>query len=82
MRRVLFVSALVALTATRVLGQQVTCDALLKELADPAAITRYPNPPFLLKQSSSYDRASVSPSDSVRTSAARRLVSMPSWKSG
>jgi hypothetical protein len=66
MRRVLFVSALVALTAARVLGQQVTCDALLKELADPAAITRYPNPPFLLKQSSSYDRASVSSSDAEK----------------
>jgi Protein of unknown function (DUF2961) len=44
-------------------AQQVTCDSLLQELADPLAVTRYPDPPFLLIQSSSFDRASKSPAD-------------------
>jgi hypothetical protein len=65
MRRVLFVLSALVL-AGRAGAEQVSSDALLKELADPLAITRFPDPPFRLLQSSSYDRASVSAADHER----------------
>ncbi len=58
----LVVSAVVA-------GSQVSSDTLLRELADPVAVTRFPDPPFRLIQSSSYDRASGSPGHSERANA-------------
>ncbi|MFA6084283.1 glycoside hydrolase family 172 protein [Mucilaginibacter sp.] len=39
---------------------KVTLTTLLKELTDPASVARLPNPSYVLKQVSSYDRHSVS----------------------
>ncbi|MFO0829186.1 MAG: glycoside hydrolase family 172 protein [Phycisphaerales bacterium] len=44
-------------------GDAISMESLLKELSDPLAIARFPDPPFRLFQSSSYDRATKSPDD-------------------
>jgi hypothetical protein len=41
--------------------QEVSLTTLLKELIDPASVANLPNPNFVLKQVSSYDRHSVLP---------------------
>lgn len=41
----------------------VTLGSLLEEMTDREAITRYPDPAYLTKQFSSYDRATISPDD-------------------
>jgi hypothetical protein len=46
------------LAGVAVAGNEVTSESLLRELGDPIAVTRYPDPPFRLLQASSYDRAS------------------------
>jgi hypothetical protein len=40
---------------------KVSLTTLLKELTDPASVASFPNPSYVLKQVSSYDRHSVSP---------------------
>lgn len=39
----------------------VTAESLLAEMLDPAALARWPEPAYVARQFSSYDRASVSP---------------------
>ncbi|MDY7107047.1 MAG: glycoside hydrolase family 172 protein [Planctomycetota bacterium] len=41
----------------------VTFDSLLEEMTDLAGLAEYPDPPFVCRQFSSYDRASTSPDD-------------------
>ena len=45
------------------LASVVSSRSLLNEMVDPLAIARYPDPPFQLIQSSSYDRHSVAAKD-------------------
>ena len=40
---------------------QITFESLLEEMTSPTDVTRFPDPPFICLQASSYDRASVSP---------------------
>lgn len=44
------------------LSQQITLQTLLKEMIDEELIARWPKPSYVLKQVSSYDRRSISPS--------------------
>lgn len=44
--------------------QVITFRSLLREMADPEAITRYPDPGYRLVQFSSYDRLSIHPDSS------------------
>ena len=44
-------------------GDPITVESLMKELADPNAIARFPDPAFKLIQSSSYDPVSKTPDD-------------------
>ncbi len=43
--------------------QLVTFDSLLAEMIDRAALAEFPDPPYICKQFSSYDRRSVAPND-------------------
>ncbi|MCX7049589.1 MAG: DUF2961 domain-containing protein [Candidatus Sumerlaeota bacterium] len=43
--------------------QAISMGSLLNEMTDRDAIARWPEPSFILKQASSYDRASVTPDD-------------------
>ncbi len=44
-------------------SKKITLETLLKEMVDREALARFPDPEFMLKQFSSYDRATVSPGD-------------------
>lgn len=44
-------------------GQEVSFDSLLREMTDTTAVARYPQPAFLGRQASSYDRDSISPDE-------------------
>ncbi len=46
-------------------SNEITISSLLTEMTDRDAVTNFPQTDFRLKQSSSYNRASVSPEDSV-----------------
>jgi hypothetical protein len=43
------------------LGQGISLNSLLKEMIDPLSVVTWPQPAYILKQASSYDRRSVSP---------------------
>ncbi|GEM_PF-3203248 len=60
--RIVVLVILVATSFARA-SDPVTLAELIKELADPYAIARLPDPPFRLIQSSSYDPASKTPDD-------------------
>ncbi len=44
-------------------GQEITLKSLIGELADLSRLSRFPSPPYVTRQSSSYDRASTSPAN-------------------
>jgi hypothetical protein len=50
-----------ALSATPVSRADVTLESLLHEMTDYAAVARWPQPEFICKQASSYDRGTVAP---------------------
>lgn len=45
------------------LAPQVTLAGLIQDMTDPGTLTRYPDPAYITRQASSYDRASVKPGD-------------------
>ena len=51
-----------ALPAARA-ADKVTLDDLLKQMTDLSKLAEYPDPPYVTKQFSSYDRASTAPGD-------------------
>jgi hypothetical protein len=59
----LFMAGLLALLATTscINDNVITFRSLLKEMADPEAVTRFPDPGYRLVQYSSYDRLSIHP---------------------
>jgi len=56
--------ALCTLSPTRA-PAQVTLSSLLEETSDLERLTRFPSPPYITRQSSSYDRASKTPTDAA-----------------
>ena len=50
-----------ALSATPVSRADVTLESLFHEMTDYAAVARWPQPEFICKQASSYDRGTVAP---------------------
>lgn len=62
---ILSVSLLLMLTSCRQSENEVSIESLLREMVDRDAVARFPESNFRLKQASSYNRASVSPDDSV-----------------
>jgi len=42
---------------------KVTLESLLKQMTDLSGLAEFPDPPYVTKQFSSYDRASVTPDD-------------------
>ena len=42
-------------------GQEISLNSLLKEMINPLSVVTWPQPAYILKQASSYDRRSVSP---------------------
>ena len=48
---------------TMVKGTPVTLESLLREMIDPAAVARWPQPEYLCKQDGSYDREAKTPTD-------------------
>jgi hypothetical protein len=63
----LTLSALLALgllgTPAHAAGKKVTLDSLLRQMTDLSLLAEYPDPPYVTKQFSSYDRASETPKD-------------------
>jgi hypothetical protein len=64
--KILFLSAVAAVALISVTyscrnDKIITFRSLLKEISDPDAITRFPDPSYRLVQFSSYDRRSISP---------------------
>src|SRR6478736_1856425 len=58
----IFGIALVAVVlATGAAGGEVTLESLLKEMVNPDAVARWPQPEFICRQASSYDRSSIAP---------------------
>jgi hypothetical protein len=49
--------------AAFVLGQPISLESLLKEMVNRDSLARFPDPPYTCSQSSSYDRASKSPTE-------------------
>ena len=64
MGRTIPLLSLLFVAASRAGAQEVTLKSLLGEITDLEKLTRFPpSPPYASRQSSSYDRASTSPSD-------------------
>src|SRR5438132_9427800 len=64
MRRILVAALGLVLTGNPVYAAgKVTLESLLKQMTDLSLLAEYPDPPFVAKQFSSYERRSVSPKD-------------------
>lgn len=61
----LFAVAVLAILSSCTTKEEVSISSLLDEMTNRDAVTQFPDADFRLKQSSSYNRASVSPDDSV-----------------
>jgi hypothetical protein len=61
----LFIIALAILSSCSPQEKEVSIESLLNEMVDRDAVASFPQTDFRLKQSSSYNRASVNPEDSV-----------------
>lgn len=55
--------ALVACFAARLPATEITMSGLLDDMTNLTAMAEFPNPPYVAKQFSSYDRASTTPAD-------------------
>lgn len=57
-RCVILLSSVILAGSSQVLAETVTLESLLKEMADRSTLTRRPDPKYVAKGASSYDRAS------------------------
>ena len=53
----------VVLHADRILAAEISLSSLLDDMTNLSGMAEFPNPPFVAKQFSSYDRASTTPAD-------------------
>lgn len=60
-----FFISLILISSCRYDYKKITIDTLLREMSNRDYMAEYPEPVFKLKQESSYNRASVSPKDSM-----------------
>ncbi|HUU09117.1 MAG TPA: glycoside hydrolase family 172 protein [Phycisphaerae bacterium] len=56
-------AVLACAAAVRAEERAVNLESLLKEMIDPSAVARWPDPPYTCRQASSYDRRSKTPDD-------------------
>ncbi len=61
--RILFSIGLVLVAANSGAAAGISVESLLNEMVDLDELTRFPDPPFICRQFSSYDRAAKSPSE-------------------